>query len=489
MTLDAESCYRAIAARDERFDGVFFVAVTSTGIYCRPICTARTPRQDRCRYFASAAAAEGQGFRPCLKCRPELAPGFAPVDAGKRMAHVVANRIESGALDDEGSLERLAQEVGLGPRQIRRLLKSELGVSPVGLAQTRRLLLAKQLLTETDLSAADVAFASGFGSVRRFNDLFRRHYQLAPTQLRRSTPAPSEGATSLKLRLAYRPPYAWEEMLEFLAARTTRGVEVVEEGSYVRTVREGDCRGWLRVSPRERRPELVVDVSLSLVPVLAHVLSRVKSLFDLGARPDVIDEHLRSDHRLAESLRRSPGLRVPGAFDGFEIALRAILGQQISVRAATDLAGRVADRFGEPIETPFPTLTHLSPNAPRLAEATVAALAGLGMPGKRASSIRSLAAAVSEQRVALALAPRPEVVVEQLERLDGIGPWTAHYIAMRALRWPDAFPHADLGLRKALGGIGSRELLRESMAWRPWRAYAAMHLWRISQRQNEKGRN
>jgi AraC family transcriptional regulator of adaptative response / DNA-3-methyladenine glycosylase II len=476
MELDSDSCYRALVARDARFDGVFFVGVTTTRIYCRPVCTARGPGRDRCRFFPSAAAAEREGFRPCLRCRPELAPGNAPVDATSRVARAVAARIDAGALDDGGSLETLAEEFSLSSRQLRRAVSRELGVSPVELAQTHRLLLAKQLLTETRLPVIQVAFASGFASVRRFNALFRSHYRLTPSQLRKGTGS-RVVEESVRLRLSYRPPLAWPEMLRFLAGRALGGVEWVAGSSYLRTVVFGKHRGWLRVVPLEGRNALAVELTTSLVPVLAPVLARLRNLFDLNARPDVIVAQLGADPRIGPAVRRCPGLRVPGAFHGFELAVRAILGQQVSVRAATTLAGRLVAAFGEPIETPFPELSRLSPSAERIAGAELKALSDLGIPARRAESLRALAAAVSARKLPLDVGPTPEDTVRQLQELPGVGEWTAHYIAMRAARWPDAFPHDDLGLRKGVGEASARRVRELAEAWRPWRAYAAMHIW------------
>ena len=368
MRIDTETCYRALAARDARFDGLFFVGVTTTGIYCRPICSARTPGRDRCRFFASAAAAEHAGFRPCLRCRPELAPGHAPVDALGRTARLAAARIEAGALNDDGSLETLARELGLSSRQLRRAIRQEFGVSPVELAQTRRLLLAKQLLTETNLPMIEVALASGFASVRRFNALFRSHYSMTPSRIRRTAGVHS-ARDSLTLTLAYRPPLAWKPILQFLAGRATMGVESVLDDRYLRTVRMGETRGWVKVEPSARRNALSVEISTSLAAVLPTLLPRLRCLFDLDARPDVIAAHLSADPRLARAASQLPGLRVPGSVDGFEMAVRAILGQRISVPGATTLAGRLAAAFGEPIETPFPMLNRLSPRPERLAMA------------------------------------------------------------------------------------------------------------------------
>jgi AraC family transcriptional regulator of adaptative response / DNA-3-methyladenine glycosylase II len=476
VNLDADICYRALAAHDARFDGVFFVGVTSTGIYCRPVCSAKPARRDHLCFFSSAAAAEQAGFRPCLRCRPELAPGNAPVDATSRVAHLAAARIESGALNNGGGLEALAGEFRLSSRQLRRVVKQELGVSPVELAQTNRLLLAKKLLTETHLPMIDVAYASGFASVRRFNALFRSHYRLAPSRLRQANgSAPRE--PSMRLLLTYRPPLAWAELLHFLAARATAGVELVSRLTYARTVAIGKHAGWLQVEPAKGRNALVAEISSSLAPVLPPLLARLRNMFDLNARPDVIESHLQRDSRLHSMTRRCPGLRVPGGFSGFELAVRAVLGQQVSVRAATTLAGRFAAAFGPPIETPFPELNRLAPSAGRMAAVKLSELRALGVTPARAETIHALARAVDEERLRLEPGPDPKDAIERLQELRGIGAWTAHYIAMRALRWPDAFPEGDLGLRKALAATSARQLRVAAESWRPWRAYAAMHLW------------
>jgi len=443
MELDAETCYRALVARDVRFDGLFFVGVTTTGIYCRPICTARTPGRDRCRFFPNAALAEREGFRPCLRCRPELAPGLSPVDAVGRTARQAAARIEAGALNDNGSLEILARELGISSRQLRRSIREEFGVSPVELAQTKRLLLAKQLLAESDLPLIDVALGSGFLSVRRFNALFRRHYGFPPSHVRRFRRG-RPSTDSLHLTLMYRPPLAWREMLRFLAGRATAGIECVSNESYARTVAIGDARGWLRVEPIPGRNALGVELSTALTPQLPAVLARLRQFFDLSTRPDVIDGQLASDKRLAECIRRIPGLRVPGAFDGFELAVRAILGQRISVVAATRLAGRMASAFGERIDTPLSCLNRLAPTPERLAVVELVELTRLGITALRANSIRELARSVLRGAVTLEPGADPEIAMQQLLDLPGIGDWTANYIALRALRWPDAFPTGDL---------------------------------------------
>ncbi|MBI4718312.1 MAG: helix-turn-helix domain-containing protein [Planctomycetes bacterium] len=472
-----EACYRALCARDRRFDGMFFVGVVTTGVYCRPVCPARTPRRDRCRYFSAAAAAERDGFRPCLRCRPELAPGRAPMDSRHQRAAELAARIDAGALDHPGGLERLAVELRISSRQLRRIVTAELGVSPVALAQTRRLLLAKQLLTDTQLPIIEVAHASGFSSVRRFNELFRLHYRLTPGRLRKQTGRPADSGV-LRLTLAYRPPLAWEELLRFLAARAIYGVESVEGDLYARTVAMGENCGWIKVArPGKNVCSLSVELSASLSPVLPAVLARIRGLFDLDARPDAVAEHLMSDPFLCPAVRRTHGLRVPGAFDPFELAWRAVLGQQVSVRAATALAGRVAETFGEPATTPFPALNRYSPDRHCLAAVEPAALARLGIVRARARAIVALARAAVATNVLEGAGGDPEQRIERLKAIPGIGPWTAGYIAMRVLRWPDAWPEGDGALRKALATTSDRALRQAAERWRPWRAYAVMYLW------------
>jgi AraC family transcriptional regulator of adaptative response / DNA-3-methyladenine glycosylase II len=476
MDIDDDVCYRALVARDRRFDGVFFVGVKTTGIYCRPICPARTPGRDRCRFFASAALAEKAGFRPCLRCRPELAPGHAPVDSVRTIARAAAARIEAGALNNGNHLEGLAASLGLGSRQLRRCMRKELGISPVELAQTTRLLLAKRLIAETRLPLVQVAYAAGFDSVRRFNALFRSHYRLTPSTLRRSPPGAGAG-DCLRLILAYRPPLDWEALLRFLAARAIPGVECVTGTSYQRTVALGKQRGWLKVWPMVERHLLAVDLATALAPALPSILARLRNLFDLDARPDIIAAHLARDPLLAPAVKRHPGLRVPGAFDAFELGMRAILGQQVSVRGASTLAGRLVQQFGEAIETPLPCLNRLAPTAEALAAADTARLAGIGLPRARAESLLNLARAVARREVDLEPGVNSGALVARLVKLPGIGPWTAEYLAMRALRWPDAFPATDLGLLKASRQRSATTLARAAERWRPWRAYAAMHLW------------
>lgn len=475
MTPDADRCYAALRSRDRRFDGVFFVGVATTGIYCRPICPARLPAKERCVFFDSAAAAERAGFRACFRCRPELAPGAASVDARSWLVRSAATRIEAGFLN-EHSVEDLAAQLGVSARHLRRVVEAELGVAPQELAQTRRLALAKQLLHDTALPLVDLAFAAGFSSVRRFNDAFRARFGQTPSAFRKSgAVAPSHG--TIELRLEYRAPFDFERLLAFLAPRTLAGVELVGGDVYRRTVRLGPHEGLVVVSRDVARDALRASLSLSLAPRLMELVARLRALFDLDARPADISAHLGQDAALAPLLAQAPGLRVPGAFDGFEVSVRAILGQQISVRGATTLAARLVERFGVPAREPLPGLACHFPRASELAALEPSELRTIGLPLARAQTIISLARAVAEGGLELARHAEPQSTVAALCRIRGIGPWTAHYVAMRALGWPDAFPSGDLILLRRMGVESPKAAERLAEAWRPWRAYAVLHQW------------
>lgn len=470
--LSDDQCYQAILSRDRRFDGVFFVGVSSTGIYCRSICTAKTPRRENCTFYPSAAAAEQAGYRPCLQCRPELAPGQARIDAVGRLAAAAASQIEDGALT-ERSLQELAISLGVSDRHLRRVIQQEFGVSPIQLAQTQRLLLAKRLLSDSNLSVADVAFASGFSSVRRLNALFQTRYHLNPTQIRRAAHLPQD---TIRCELAYRPPFDWAALLSFLSGRAIAGVEAIASDRYQRTVAiaRGSDRhqGWIQISQIPKQNKLQVELSASLIAVILPILTRVKILFDLAADPALIAKHL------GDLAVRSPGLRIPGAFDGFEVMVRAVLGQQVSVKAATTLMGRLVTTFGTPIQTPIAGLTHLTPSPHQIAQLSPEDLTALGIIQTRARSILAIACAIIDGHLSLSPHRAIETIITQLKTLPGIGDWTAQYIAMRVFAYPDAFPHADLGLRRALGIEKPARVLQIAESWRPWRAYAAMYLWK-----------
>ncbi len=475
MPLDSDACYRALATHDPRFDGRFFVGVSSTRIYCRPVCTVRLPRRENCHFFASAAAAEVGGFRPCLRCRPELAPGNASIDAGARLAQGAVDLIENGVLD-AGGIEQLSARVGVTSRHLRRIFDAEFGVSPIEYAQTQRLLLAKRLLTDTVLPVTEVALASGFASVRRFNALFKARYRMPPGRLRAARGAESLPA-ALAFELWYRPPYDWESMLAFLGRRAVEGVEAVTRDAYARTVSIAH-RGALHVGRIEvrrspRKSALRVSVSPSLARAVPVVLSRVKRAFDLACDPGVVAT------ALGPLAAGRPGLRVPGTFEGFELALRAVVGQQISVRAARTLLGRIAREFGEPlIVREDDALNRVFPAAARIAAVPARELVGLGLTQARARTLVALASAVASDAIRLEPESDVDATIEALTALPGIGTWTANYVAMRALRWPDAFLANDLVVLKALGEARPAQALRASESWRPWRSYAVMHLWR-----------
>ncbi|MBS0326175.1 MAG: DNA-3-methyladenine glycosylase 2 [Proteobacteria bacterium] len=474
MPLDSESCYRALATHDRRFDGRFFVGVRTTGVYCRPVCGARLPRRENCRFFTSAAAAEAGGYRPCLRCRPELAPGLASVDASAQFAQAAVRLIEEGVLE-HGGVDALAARIGVTSRHLRRIFDAEFGVSPVEYAQTQRLLLAKRLLTDTSLPVLDVAYASGFKSLRRFNALFSTRYRMAPSHLRRAT-APAAAPGVLRFELAYRPPFAWDALLAFLAARAIPGVEHVERGRYLRTLaiahRGQRAAGHIAVAHARRRSAVQLEVSPDLACVVPAVIGRVRQAFDLGCDPAPIAA------RLGDLAQTMPGLRVPGTCDGFEVAARAVIGQQISVAAARTLLGRLAAAFGEPLAGDVPrAIMHVFPAPAAIAARPIAELRAIGLPASRAQTLADLARSVASGTIALVPGAGVERTMAALESIRGIGRWTSSYIAMRALGWPDAFLESDLGVLKALGETSAAQARRRSEAWRPWRAYAVIHLW------------
>lgn len=473
VVLEPDTCYRALATRDARFDGCFFVAVSSTGIYCRPVCPVKMPKREHCIFFPSAAAAEASGYRSCLRCRPELAPGLAGIDAGHRLARSAASLIEDGAVNEIG-VEGVARSLGVTGRHLRRVFRGEFGVSPIRFAQTQRLLLAKRLLTDTALPVTDVAFAAGFNSLRRLDGLFRERYRFSPRRIRK-LPRAAPPRDAMVFDLSYRPPYDWDALLAFLAARSVSGVDGIERSSYrriVRIVQNGRAHaGWIEITPHHRKRAMRVVASASLGKVIPPLLSRVKHLLDLSCDPTPIGR------ALGPLAAAHPGLRVPGAFDGFELAVRAVLGQQVSVAAARTLAGRVAAAFGSRVESPFEALGTAFPPAERVASLEIAQLVRLGILRSRARTIRELAKLVSEGAIILTPGIGVAQTIEKLQTIAGIGGWTAQYIAMRALAWPDAFPHTDLGVMNALGERNPKRVLATAEAWRPWRAYAVMHLW------------
>ncbi|MGS5088335.1 AlkA N-terminal domain-containing protein [Hydrogenophaga sp. A37] len=491
--LDDEARYRALCAHDARFDGRFFTAVTSTGIYCRPICRVRTPRRENCRFFEHATQAEQAGFRPCLRCRPELAPldrHWSTEDASVILVQQASRWLDAPPswLDpatEGAAMGLLAARLGVSDRHLRRVFGSQLGVSPLQYLLTRKLLAAKQLLADTAMPVSQIALASGFASLRRFNAAFLERYGLNPTQMRRGQTAKTAGGNagcSGEVRLSWRPPFDASAMLSFLAIRQLPGVEHVNPEAFSLqrtlqlTVAQRTHTGWLSVRLVPDARQLVLRVSDGLLPVLPSVIWRVREVFDLDADPATINATLHADFPDGD------GLRVPGCFDGFELAVRAVLGQQITVAAARTLATRLLDRFGTPVETPNSELNRLFPSPHTLASADPARLGEIGIVRQRQAALQALARAVADGSLELDGRAPMDQTVQTLQALPGIGPWTAQYIAMRALRWPDAWPVGDVALIKTLGILGrgrtaTLEADRQSAAWRPWRSYAVIRAW------------
>lgn len=474
MDLDPALCRQAMLARDARFDGRFFTAVTTTGIYCRPICPARPPKAENCIFVPSAAAAQELGFRPCLRCRPETAPELGAWRGTSNTVSQALSLIDGGALDN-ASVDQLAARLGLGERQLRRLFMTHLGASPIAVAQTRRVLLAKQLLHETKLSMTEVAFASGFGSVRRFNETFNGLFGRPPASLRRPGSGRNDGSP-ITLNLSYRPPYAWDHLLAFLATRAIPGIEIVEGGIYRRTIELYGAFGELAVAHEPARFRLKATIVFPRVDALPIIIARLRRIFDLAADPQVINAALQKDPHLAPFVAARPGLRVPGAWDGFELGVRAIVGQQITVTAATRLIGMIACEYSTLHASGSPGLDRVFPAPETLANANLSR-----MPLARADAIKAFATSATRDEHLFDRGADLNASIEQLCRLKGVGPWTAHYIAMRAMREPDAFPTGDIGLLRALQSGPCRpsaaDLTARAEAWRPWRAYAALHLW------------
>lgn len=474
MALDADSCYRALSARDSRFDGRFFVGVTTTGIYCRPVCRARTPRRDRCTFYASMFEAERAGFRACLRCKPELAPGLASIDAVLSLAERGSRAIERGFLN-ERSVPELAAELGVTDRQLRRAMVTSFGLSPVELAEAHRLRMAKQLIEGSAVPLVEVAYASGFGSVRRFNALFRARYGRAPSELRRGMKATRDGIFTL--RLDYRPPLDWEQLLAFFRARALDGLEAVTDNAMVRVVSFGEDAAPVRITPLPGKDALLAEVPTLLLKHVIPLRRTLRAVFDLDADPASIAAHLSRDPALASMVRRAPGLRVAGSWHPFEALVRAVVGQQISVRAARTIASRIVARFGRRLTGgPEGEPSMAFPRAERIARAKVEDIVSLGLTSARAQALRGIAAAWSS-RPPFEERRDDAAMVEWLVGLPGVGPWTAQYVAMRAMRSPDAFPSGDLVVRKMMGGVPIRVAEERSEAWRPWRAYATVHLW------------
>lgn len=478
-----EMYYAAFKAKDKRFDGRFFVGVSSTGIYCRPVCCAKLPKSENCTYYSTAAAAEQAGYRPCLLCRPELAPGTSVTDATASFVDRAARLLEEGCGNGE-NLEEIAQRLGCSGRHLRRIFAEEYHVTPLQYLQTCRLLLAKNLLTDTNLTVLDIAMTSGFRSLRRFNALFKKQYRLTPTDLRRQTGEERKSQADITLALGFRPPYPWQQMLEFLASRAIPGVEVVRGGKYMRmvsliTAEQKHVYGWISVNKHNQKDVLTVTVSASLLPSLPWVLARVRHLFDLHCDPDAVYEVL-SDMNCIRPGLCALGTRLPGCFDAFEMAVRAVLGQQITIKAASTLAARLVKSYGMPVETGVAGLTHTFPKP-----ADIIALKGdisnhlgsLGITSARAKTILALAHLFVSGDINLECCAQPEIETRKLMDIPGIGKWTAGYIAMRTMSWPDVFLETDAGIKKALAPYTAKEMLAVAEAWRPWRSYATINLW------------
>jgi AraC family transcriptional regulator, regulatory protein of adaptative response / DNA-3-methyladenine glycosylase II len=469
---DFETGYRAVEARDGRFDGRVFTAVLTTGIYCRPSCPSRTPLARNVRFYANAAAAVAAGFRACKRCRPDALPGSRDWDHRGDLVARALRLIAAGEIDERG-VSGLAARLSVSERHLHRSLVAEVGVGPLALARTRRAQTARLLIDQTSLSMTDVAFAAGFASVRQYNDVMREEFGCPPSQLRRGDPAsqqdgPQAPGGGLVLRLTHRQPYAAADLFGFLSTRAVGGVEDVSDPTaYRRVLRTGHglavaslAAGAGHVTARLRLPDL---------SDLGSVVARLRRLLDLDADPLAVDAVLAADPALAELVGRRPGLRVPGAVDGFELAVRAILGQQVSVAGARTLAGRIVAKYGERLEQPDGALAQGFPTAEVMAEAD---LAGLGLTGGRVAALRVLAAEVAAGRLVLDAGADREQARAQLVALPGVGPWTAEYVAMRALADPDAWPGTDLVLRRQVAARSA-----QPDQWRPWRAYGALHLW------------
>ena len=484
MTLHDDAAYRALTTHDARFDGRLFVGVTSTGVYCRPVCRVRTPRRENCRFFANAALAESNGFRPCLRCRPEMAPGLSLTDSSAVLAQQAALLLEAAAHEgSDPALPEIAARLGVTDRHLRRIFAQAHGVTPIDYLTTRRLLLAKQLLTDTAMPVTQVALASGYASLRRFNAAFSERYRMSPTALRREraqaprssrTAAQADGAATV--RLAYRPPYDLDGVLAFFANRAVAGVEQVDGLALRRTLavthRGQALAGWIEARFVPERHELHLMLAPTLLPVLGIVVQRIRQCLDLDADPQQIDPVLG-----AVPGPDRPGIRLCGSADGFESAVRVILGQQVTVAAARTLTRRLVERFGTPQATPFPGLERLFPDAATIAAADPEVIGKLGIVRQRVGALQALARAVSEGRLALHRGAPLEATLATLRELPGIGDWSAQLIAMRALAWPDAWPATDIGLLNALATRDARQAAAWAEAWRPWRAYAVMKLW------------
>ena len=482
MVLDHAQCYRAVKSRDARFDGRFFSGVTTTGVYCRPICPAKTPKSENIEFYPSAAAAEDAGYRPCRRCRPEASPGTPEWLGSSAVVSRAMQMITESLIDhEELKISEVAIRLGMSDRQLRRLFEEHLGASPIKYAQTQRVHFAKMLVERTPLPITEIAFTSGFTSIRRFNNLFKAKYGVAPSHFRKrsSKKGTSSVERPLELKLQYRPPLDWEHLLNFFTIRSIPGVEVVENGIYKRTIKIDEVSGIIEVEHAKDENALILRVPTAFSKSLYPIAERVRSIFDLKADPEQVFSQLANDDLLKEVVQKHPGLRVPGAWDPFELAMRAVLGQQVTVKAATTLCGRLADAVGHRLDTiEDERLSLIFPSAEDLVDVDVK----IGTPESRMKSIRAISQAVVNGDLKFKVEKDLDSFQKEFCKLPGIGPWTAHYFAMRALGEPDAFPDGDIVLQKVLNIMSGRELSRKEMieraeGWRPWRAYATLHLW------------
>lgn len=473
FSLDSAHCYAALQVHDPGYDGLFFVGVSTTRIYCRPVCRVRLPQADRCTFYASAAHAEQDGYRPCLRCRPELAPGSFRANALGHTSRSAAEQIRTGLLAHSNT-ETLMDMLELRPPQFHQIIEREYGVNATELETTQRLLLAKQLFTDTTLKINDIAHVCGFANAHHLDDAFSSRYRLNPLSLRKKHPDNEDN--TLLLRLSYRPPLAWDALIRFLCSRSNPRLSQIQNGAYLQTIDLDGCRGWIIAKQAVKQHQIQVQVSPSLLPCLAKLQVRLRRLFDLDACPALVDAHLGDDAVLKPLVANYPGLRIPGTLDIFELGLRAILGQQITVKAATTLFSRFVAAFGKEVETPFPGLDRTRPSADAIAAAPLQTLIDIGLTGRRAQTVQQFAHAVVDGTLKPESVHR-EKITERLLELPGIGPWTAQYIAMRALGDSNAFPASDLGLLRGLQVEKTAELLHRTEKWQPWRAYGAIHLW------------
>ena len=476
----SETAYEIFKNKDRRFDGLIFVGITSTGIYCRPICPAPQAKFSNCKFYPSAVLAEQAGFRPCLRCKPERSPYAYNAEDISNLVYRAIQKIEF-TITKDWTLEDLASDLDVSTRHLRRSFVKELGVSPVKYLQSIRLLRAKQLLGDSNLNVTQVAFASGFKSLRRFNETFKRQYNLTPTHIRKQqkSQAQEPGDKMIHLKCGFRIPYDWDYIINYFLGRSAHAAELVRDGIYYRTVQVGGHKGWFSVSLSEKDLHLSIQISYSLHPIVSDMIAKIKRQFDVYANPLRINAQLEKDSILGQSVSANPGLRSPGSFDPFEMLVRVVLGQRISVKAATTLMNRYVSTFGEPFETPIPGLERISPLPTVVAQADPGQIASLGMPYKRAETITTVAKAFNEKKLDFSPDADLEKLRSALSKVPGIGPWTIEYMLMRGVSWPDAFPTTDLGIQKALGTKKKKEIETVSHSWQPYRSYATHHLWKI----------